>query len=673
MPSKTRSVSFTRIVAILICVAGFAVTGTAPKHRFTEHEKAFYADSQTLAFVRPGLVLKITSADISSDGVIRVRFKLTDPQGLALDRTGVNTPGPVALSFVAGFIPSGDRQYRTYTTRVFTPANRPSVTDPWMDAGGTYTTIADGVYTYTFATKAPAGFDRTVTHSVGGQASRDLTSFGMSKYADNDVYNFVPDGSAVNVVRDVVRTATCNARCHDPLAVHGQNRIKVELCVMCHQPQNQDPYGGTLSFPVMIHELHRGKDLPSVKAGTPLKINNNDFSDVVFPANVINCQVCHDPASGAAQADAWLKQPSRAVCGACHNDVNFATGEGHVDLPMFSDNQCSMCHIPEGETEFDFSIKGAHTDPRFSRDLPGTVFDILQVDNAMPGKNPTVTFTVKDQTGTALDLSKMDRVNLVIAGPTTDYAGMVSEDARSASGSNGLYSYTFKSPIPAGATGTFSVGIEGYKTVKLLPGTLKEKTVRDTGMNKVTYFSVDGSKFAPRRTVVQVEKCNACHLKLEAHGGMRNDTEHCVQCHNPNQTDAAQRPKDQMPAQLVTFKTMVHRIHTGKNLQIEYTVYGFGGRPNDFTDVVFPGDRRDCDKCHVNSSQQLPLGNNQLNVVNPRGRVDPMGPATAACMGCHTSQALASHVASMTTSLGESCDVCHGKNAEFSVDRVHAR
>jgi OmcA/MtrC family decaheme c-type cytochrome len=422
----------------------------------------------------------------------------------------------------------------------------------------------------------------------------------------------------------------------------------------------------------MIHKIHRGADLPSVKAGKPYKVYTLDYSNVRFPAGVNNCEVCHDPNSGAAQADAWLK-PSREACGSCHDKVNFATGEGHLNLPQLSDNQCASCHIPKGELEFDASIRGAHLDARFSRDLPGVVFAITNVEDTAPGSKPKVTFTLKDNAGAPLEASKMDYLTLVLAGPTSDYKGMVTEDARKAAGSGGTYTHTFQASIPADAKGSFAVSIEGYRYIKLLPGTKKERTVRNVGENQIAYFSVDGSKAEPRRTVVKIENCNACHLKLEMHAGIRTKIEHCVLCHNPNQTDGARRTANQMPAETVTFKTMIHRIHTGEDLKTEYTLYGYGGIAKDEREKLYPGDRRNCGKCHVNGSEQLPLPEGLLDVVNPRGKVNPMGPVAAACMGCHTSTALASHVNAMTTPLGESCEVCHGKNAEFSVNRAHAR
>jgi OmcA/MtrC family decaheme c-type cytochrome len=146
-----------------------------------------------------------------------------------------------------------------------------------------------------------------------------------------------------------------------------------------------------------------------------------------------------------------------------------------------------------------------------------------------------------------------------------------------------------------------------------------------------------------------------------------------VQCHNVNQTDAAGRPQAMGAAETITFKVMIHRIHTGSSLTTPYVIYGGSGTPTSFANIVFPGDRRNCAKCHVNGSYQLPLADGLADVVNPRGQVNPMGPTTAACMGCHTGSAVASHALAMTTSAGESCDVCHGKTAEFSVDAMHAR
>jgi OmcA/MtrC family decaheme c-type cytochrome len=271
----------------------------------------------------------------------------------------------------------------------------------------------------------------------------------------------------------------------------------------------------------------------------------------------------------------------------------------------------------------------------------------------------------------------MDRLALVLAGPTTDYAGYVSEDPRKTAVANadGTYTYNFTAKIPAAATGTFSVGIEGYRNEKLLPGTKKEVAVRDAGANQVINFTVDGSAVAPRRTVVALDNCNQCHFSLSVHGDNRNQVVMCVLCHNPNTTDADQRTAATNPPQTVDFRTMIHKIHRGENLDPndQYTVMGFGKSVNNFNDVRFPGDLRDCEKCHVNASEQLPLQETLLSVVTPRGYMNPTPPATAACLACHDTKPAAAHALSNENTLGEACAVCHSPSGEFAVDKVHAR
>src|SRR5437899_12538149 len=100
--SVTRAAAALGGVALLL--AGSSVVP------FTTNQKAFYADAGWVAFVRPGLVVTITSAEIAPDGTISVGFSLTDPKGAPLDRNGVGTPGPVSLNFIAAYIPQKQQQ-----------------------------------------------------------------------------------------------------------------------------------------------------------------------------------------------------------------------------------------------------------------------------------------------------------------------------------------------------------------------------------------------------------------------------------------------------------------------------------------------------------------------------------------------------------------------------------
>jgi OmcA/MtrC family decaheme c-type cytochrome len=448
-----------------------------------------------------------------------------------------------------------------------------------------------------------------------------------------------------------------------------------------------------------------GSELPSVQAGKPYQIIGfqgavNDWSTVVLPSDPRRCEVCHQQDSGAAQATAYLTRPTRVACGSCHDNVNFVTGANHAGGPQISDNQCSICHIPEGELDFDASIKGAHLVPSDSKNLKGLVFQIQKVENGLAGQKPRLTFTVKDNSGAAIPLNSLNNLSLVMTGPTTDYGntsfgsdvttvGYVSENAIGAQcGTDGVCTYNFTHAVPADARGTFAIGIEGRRTEILLPGTVTETSVQYGGDNKVTYFSVDGSTVQPRRVVTQIASCNQCHIDLTVHGSNRNDVEYCVFCHNPSNTDAAQRPNATDPAertkspQGINFNLLIHRIHTGENLKAagtNYTVIGRNGSVNDFTDVRFPlmspqgtpGDTRDCAACHVNDSQATARGVN--DVRDPQGYINPVKPTSAACIGCHVSATESSHMLANTTSLGESCVICHGPDGAFAIDKVHAQ
>jgi OmcA/MtrC family decaheme c-type cytochrome len=193
------------------------------------------------------------------------------------------------------------------------------------------------------------------------------------------------------------------------------------------------------------------------------------------------------------------------------------------------------------------------------------------------------------------------------------------------------------------------------------------QTARDVALNPVKYASVDGSAVMPRRQVVTLANCNTCHGRLFLHGGNRNNPEYCVFCHNPTKVSSASTAVP--TGDSINFKNMIHKIHTGDNLTSDYTI----GSSN-FNEVAYPGDRRDCAKCHVNNSYNLPLPDSNINQVSPRDYINPMPPVSGACLSCHTDKPSAAHASVMTSpTLGESCDACHGQSSDASIDKVHAR
>jgi OmcA/MtrC family decaheme c-type cytochrome len=727
-----KRLSFVVRMAAFAALIGLCLTGQTKKHAFTPHDKAFYASKALLDFVNPGLTITINSAAIASNGTITVTYTLTDPNGLPLDATGATTPGVISLAYVAGYIPKGQEQYVAYTTAQATGKVLGTITRPDFELGSPAKQVAPGQYQYTFTAKAPSGFDPTVTNTVAVAGNRDLTSFNLGTNYAGTTFNFVPNGSAVTVTRDVIRTQSCNT-CHDSLAAHGGYAQGMPMCVLCHQPQNADPStGNSLDAKVFFHSLHMGSSLPTVvgtktTSGVPYEIigymnSVNNFSTVIDPAMAQRCEVCHSQKTGAAQAKAFLLEPSRAACGGCHNDIDFATGfstgpeVNHPGGPQADDTQCMNCHVPQGEMPFDASIMGAHVVPTDTAAtypqnpdtlLAGINLAITSVTNTSAGQTPTVKFTLQDDKGNNIAVSKTTTLSFTMAGPTIDYGytnfgsgtastpGYVTESVTTPTcGSSGACSYTFTHAIPAAATGTYTIGGEARTTVTVLAGTTAAQTVELGAMNPVVNFSVDGSAVAPRRTVIAEANCNNCHVALSLHGGLRNNVEYCVLCHNPSNTDASTRATatnatlKAEPPETINFAVMVHRIHDGVNAAANhpknpYIVVGHGGSPSDFTGILYPAmngagdatDLQNCAMCHVNSTEQndLSLMGNLNQVVDPQGWINPVSPISSACSGCHVSKPEAAHFLANTDSLGESCTVCHAAGAQFAVDAVHAQ
>ena len=689
---------------VLIFIGSWASAAENDEPKYNASQKEFYLNEADLAFVQPGLNLDIQSVEVNGN-TVSVTYRITDDNGQGLDRLGNETPGTVALGFVLARINPGDTQYTAYTTRTRTnQVTGEPVIQGTTENNGTYSDLGDGVYKYTFATQLPSGYPADATHTVGVQATRDLRQLAeqlglfqlvkTGRYDANDTYDFVPSGGAVTQVRDVVRTEACN-QCHDPLAIHGGGTRRItQLCILCHQPQSIDDLSGnTVDFKVMIHKIHRGRDLPSVQAGTPYFIEDEDFSEIGWPQDTRNCTTCHQ---GGTQSDNYKTQPSRVACGSCHDDVNFATGEHHAGGIQTDDNLCTICHAADTGLEFDLSVTGVHTIANFSKQLPGLKMEITGVTNTNPGNKPTVTFTVTDGKGNPVDATKLNQLSFALAGPTTDYTFVTRSTAGVPATENALatvkpsgsgFTFTFNTALPAEASGTYAVSAQARQTYTLAGPLLGQSfAARDDAFNPVFYFSVDGSAVEPRRAVVDVNsRCNVCHKKLAMHGGGRLNNEYCVFCHNPAAVDnpdgarAAGRevPAGEVPTS-INFRFLIHRWHTGEELTRDFKIYRTFGIFSPNEEVFFPGDRRNCAKCHVNDSYELPLPSTNANTVAPREFYSPLGPAASACLGCHDSEDAAAHAYLQTATFpsgksSEACAACHGEGKDFSVSRVHAR
>jgi len=217
------------------------------------------------------------------------------------------------------------------------------------------------------------------------------------------------------------------------------------------------------------------------------------------------------------------------------------------------------------------------------------------------------------------------------------------------------YTYTFANALtgyPAGptfdATRTHRVGIEirtnsnGFWPVNI------------PANNAPHDFMPAGAAPVFTRLIVDNDTCNACHDNLEAHGEARFDVEYCVQCHNPSSIDGN-------TGNSVDMKVLIHNIHSARS---DYQIIGYGNRPHDWADVVFPQDIRNCQTCHDESDANTPQASNWRLV-----------PSRAACGTCHYDDGDAMngqndyaidagiHPLEMTFTDDMQCVDCHGADA----------
>lgn len=362
----------------------------------------------------------------------------------------------------------------------------------------------------------------------------------------------------------------------------------------------------------------------------------------------------------------WMNRPSRAACGGCHVDVDFEGGSNHP--PQSDDTRCAFCHQADSGTEFDRSIKGAHTVPLASKALAGVIVEIKEVTSTGPGQRPTVLFSLSSKNG-PVDPSSLDRLLFSLHGPNEDFEFYAQENVvpnLKAVGSD--WSYTFNARIPSSAKGSYSVGFEGRITTSV-----NGSNERDSAENYIVPVAVTDDEPVARRMIVDDAKCEACHSNLSLHGDNRkNATMYCQTCHMPSATDEEVRLEGLDES--IHFKYMVHKIHRGAELEnLPYIVYGYRSSVHDYSDVHFPGDLRDCEACHVDDSYKLPLPEGAAPTHAPSAYITDMGPETATCLSCHDGFAAAAHADANTGGLGESCSACHGDGKSHSVEKVHAR
>jgi OmcA/MtrC family decaheme c-type cytochrome len=668
----------------------------------------------------------ITGVTISSPPV--VTFTLFDENGAPLSPTSEG----LSVRFTIAQL-NTDGNYQNYIMN--------SSGQPTFDSGGTFATVGSGTYTYTFATDITADpmYNPALTQTVGAQIEREITSPVGTPFqqAVNPYFNFVPNGDPVTRTREVVAISNCN-ECHGKLGLHGGGRRDVALCILCHNPGPIDPdTGNPIDMKILIHKIHMGENLPSNEAGGNYTIigfrgSVHSYKTVAFPfisgdsfisGTPIDCIKCHSPGEDLAgraygkDVEKFRTDPTIVKCTTCHDLTTFdgsttiTVKDGATPITVDAiphsagpqaDGSCGVCHPPTGP-EYGFSVTGAHTVLEQSSVFTGINFEILSVENAVAGSAPAVTFRATTDSGAVIDPATAS-FNLKLGYPTTDYRNDGMNDygqpltqplAGAINNGDGTFTMTFGTPIPAGISGVGVIGLEGrdgYDVTTIHKGA---QTFNVGGKAVQYYFDLTtGAQVTDpsmqRRRIVDVNKCINCHTRLSLHGANRvNSIEECVICHNPNATDKSRRPEDPattpdgLAERAIDFKRMIHKIHTGEELEASkpYVIYGFGGSVNDFSEVRFPRDRRDCLGCHIDAEPKtfgLPLPPGVLGTTISTGAIANDGsdntrilPITSICTACHDTELAMNHAASRVVNGVETCTECHSTGLLLGPDLAH--
>ena len=531
------------------------------------------------------------------------------------------------------------------------------MTNPAADQGGTYTDLEVGHYKYNFGTAMPTDVTPTSTLTLGAYARRTLTDIiGKDYYADNVLMDFRPDGAKADATWGAMAIAQHVQQVPRPAGPPRRNAPRRRaLHAVPQQPGLGDTTSGeTFDGKIFFHKLHNAANLPS---GKPY-IAGGDWSGMTYPQDIRNCTTCHD--TTAAEGAIWMTRPTRAVCGSCHDNINWTTGANHPGGAAADDIGCPKCHIPDSGKEFDASIKGAHVIPTKSRSSRASRSSIVSVTNAAPGKTPTVVVQDHEQrrqrsrrleVETASDRSSPARRRAQLGWSVRPPSRMQVFDPTA-----GTTTYTFTANRPGHRD---RLGASSRAT-SIAPSRSSGTTAAPTSpfakqqSNPLKYVAVTGTTVTPRRTAQISQAATRATTFSRSTVASATSSTSALPATTPATTDTATPPES------VSFQRMIHRIHTGEALTQTYKIANAA-----YNEVLFPGDRRNCAKCHTSSGYALPLPAGIDAVTTPTDYFSPQGPGTAACLGCHDNVDAAAHAYLNTTNFGgktsaEACATCHG-------------
>ena len=316
---------------------------------------------------------------------------------------------------------------------------------------------------------------------------------------------------------------------------------------MCHTPpDHRANTRNTVDFKVMVHKIHMGSQLPSVQGRQAVPDRRRGESvglvDRGIPGRSAALRSLPRPEVRRGAGRRLPEEPEpRGLRRLPRQRQLRHRRESREPAAGRPTTSAPPATIPQGELEFDASIKGAHTIPQQSATRPGIVVDIVKVENGGAGQKPTVTFTVRDSQGNGIPMSAM-----------SDHA---EQDLNLARSHHGLRLYELrlgrdharvrhrKSGQRAQVLARRHVHLHLYAR----HSGRRQRHVRDRHRSaarphdparhgeavaaRSTAPSIRcrtsrsmGRRSSKRRQVVDIAKCNGCHVSLSMHGDSRNQT-----------------------------------------------------------------------------------------------------------------------------------------------------
>ncbi|GEM_PF-829921 len=361
--------------------------------------------------------------------------------------------------------------------------------------------------------------DTTLTYKLGAVSDEKPGTYIASAWA---VLKANPFQQVMTVAEFQVGTATVEkqivekekcAQCHlgadsgkfyfhhidqvtpaNPAGNFSLDQNAVRNCKTCHNTEGYAAYvtpadGKTrIPDPIVnrVHGVHMGEELSNplnIDPKTGLFKTPEDYTGVIFPANIKNCSYCHVD-------DRWKTKPSRLACGACHDNIDWVTGKSvvkdkkdHAGGPQANDALCATCHPADTGGIKPVAVAHKADEPA---GLTGATVNKIDFSLTPPkngkfyeaGEAPKLSVIIKDDAGKAIDHTKLDTssfstANLFVYGSRYQSVPVLTNRAKNGISKDraAITNARAASGTPAGWTfaagDTFKISVNGKAPVEL--------------------------------------------------------------------------------------------------------------------------------------------------------------------------------------------------------------